>query len=192
MAVVLYCNSHHCVLPKLQWAICDLIIFWLGPAWNIPHQGLDIEGFHISVAPQQLLALLLSSTLGCSTVPLLMGMDWFLCLCMFSVISLTLLALHLKLRAPAHGPREPPRLPVLPLIGSLLSLRSTHPPHVLFKELQGKYGQTYSLMMGSHCVIVVNHHIHAKEVLLKKGKIFAGRSRSVGINASSSSSFKQQ
>lgn len=106
-----------------------------------------------------------------------MDMDWVLFLYAFSAVSLALLALQLKFRTPASGP---PRLPALPVIGSLLSLRSPHPPHVLFKELQGKYGQTYSLMMGSHRVIIVNHHAHAKEVLLKKGKIFAGRSRSVG------------
>uniref|UniRef100_A0A3P9Q5D1 Cytochrome P450, family 17, subfamily A, polypeptide 1 n=1 Tax=Poecilia reticulata TaxID=8081 RepID=A0A3P9Q5D1_POERE len=74
---------------------------------------------------------------------------------------------------------EPPHLPALPLIGSLLSLRSQHPPHVLFKELQKKYGQTYSLTMGSHRVVIVNQHVHAKEILLKKGKIFAGRPRTV-------------
>ncbi|TWW78059.1 steroid 17-alpha-hydroxylase/17,20 lyase [Takifugu flavidus] len=108
-----------------------------------------------------------------------MDMDWVLFVYAFSAVSLALLALHLKFRTPASGPRGPPRLPALPLIGSLLSLRSPHPPHVLFKELQGKYGQTYSLMMGSHRVIIVNHHAHAKEVLLKKGKIFAGRPRSV-------------
>lgn len=116
-------------------------------------------------------------TLG---VPWLMDMDWVLFLYAFSAVSLALLALQLKFRTPASGPHGPPRLPALPLIGSLLSLRSPQPPHVLFKELQGKYGQTYSLMMGSQRVIIVNHHAHAKEVLLKKGKIFAGRSRSVG------------
>uniref|UniRef100_A0A8D3BNP2 Cytochrome P450, family 17, subfamily A, polypeptide 1 n=1 Tax=Scophthalmus maximus TaxID=52904 RepID=A0A8D3BNP2_SCOMX len=83
------------------------------------------------------------------------------------------------LRGSEHGPQGPPCLPALPLIGSLLSLRSPHPPHVLFKVLQGKYGDTYSLMMGSHTVIVVNQHRHAKEVLLKKGKMFAGRPRTV-------------
>lgn len=108
-------------------------------------------------------------------------MDWSLFLCVFLVIGMALLALRLKFSLPARGPQQPPRLPALPLIGSLLSLRSPHPPHVLFKELQGKYGQTYSLMMGSQRVVIVNHHIHAKEVLLKKGKIFAGRPRSVGI-----------
>lgn len=99
-------------------------------------------------------------------------------------VGLTLLALQFKFRMSAHGSGEPPHLPALPLIGSLLSLRSELPPHVLFKELQVKYGQTYSLMMGSHSVIVINQHAHAKEVLLKKGKTFAGRPRTVGITLS--------
>lgn len=151
-------------------------------ARNSLSQGLDIEGTpykHGSTgAPAQLIS---ASAYPSIEAPLLMDMDWVLCLYMFSALSLALLALQLTVRTPASGPRGPPCLPALPLIGSLLSLRSPHPPHVLFKELQGKYGQTYSLMMGSHCLIIVNHHIHAKEVLLKKGKIFAGRSRSVGI-----------
>ncbi|KAK2848605.1 hypothetical protein Q5P01_008439 [Channa striata] len=33
--------------------------------------------------------------------------------------------------------------------------------------------------MGSIKVVIVNHYVHAKEVLLKKGKIFAGRPRTV-------------
>ncbi|XP_028278679.1 steroid 17-alpha-hydroxylase/17,20 lyase [Parambassis ranga] len=108
-------------------------------------------------------------------------MPWFLCLCVyvFMVMGLTLLVQQLKLWMFKQGPQDPPHLPALPLIGSLLSLRSPHPPHVLFKELQDKYGPTYSLMMGSHNVIVVNQHVHAKEVLLKKGKTFAGRPRTV-------------
>ncbi|KAM6916267.1 steroid 17-alpha-hydroxylase/17,20 lyase [Xenentodon cancila] len=105
-------------------------------------------------------------------------MAWFLCLLVFTLVGLALLALHLKLKSAARS-QEPPQLPSLPLIGSLLSLRSPHPPHLLFKELQKKYGQTYSLMMGSHRVIIVNQHVHAKEVLLKKGKAFAGRPRTV-------------
>nr|AFM35728.1 17-alpha-hydroxylase [Thamnaconus septentrionalis] len=104
-------------------------------------------------------------------------MAWFLCLCVFLFIGVLLLVLQLMLKEP--GLKEPPRLPALPLIGSMLSLWSSNPPHVLFKALQGKYGQTYSLMMGSHCVVVVNHHAHAREVLLKKGKVFAGRPRTV-------------
>ncbi|KAM9365021.1 steroid 17-alpha-hydroxylase/17,20 lyase [Pholidichthys leucotaenia] len=104
-------------------------------------------------------------------------MALFLCLCVF--VAVGLLAWQLKLRRSMRGLQALPRLPALPLIGSLLNLRSPLPPHVLFKELQEKYGHTYSLMMGSHSVIVVNHHVHAKEVLLKKGKTFAGRPRTV-------------
>uniref|UniRef100_A0AAQ6AEH6 Uncharacterized protein n=1 Tax=Amphiprion ocellaris TaxID=80972 RepID=A0AAQ6AEH6_AMPOC len=108
-----------------------------------------------------------------------LNMALFLCLCVFMAMGLTLIAWQLKLRMSTHGPREPPCLPALPLIGSLLSLQSPHPPHVLFKELQLKYGQTYSLKMGCHNVIIVNQYVHAKEVLLKKGKTFAGRPRTV-------------
>ncbi|XP_058506727.1 steroid 17-alpha-hydroxylase/17,20 lyase [Solea solea] len=106
-------------------------------------------------------------------------MAWFMCLCLFVVVSLAFLVVTLKFRSSTRGLPEPPQLPALPLIGSLLSLRSPHPPHVFFKGLQGKYGQIYSLKMGSHRVIIVNHHKHAKEVLMKKGKVFAGRPRTV-------------
>ncbi|XP_067384193.1 steroid 17-alpha-hydroxylase/17,20 lyase isoform X1 [Channa argus] len=102
-------------------------------------------------------------------------MAWFLCVCVFLIVALTLW----QLKRSRLGLREPPHLPTLPVFGSLLSLRNPHAPHVHFKELQEKYGQTYSLMMGSHRVVIVNQHAHAKEVLLKKGKIFAGRPRTV-------------
>nr|QLC36640.1 cytochrome P450 17A1 [Kryptolebias hermaphroditus] len=105
-------------------------------------------------------------------------MAWYLCLLVFVAVGLAVLAWHLKVKS-SRGPQEPPHLPALPLIGSLLSLRSPHAPHVLFKELQKKYGQTYSLMMGSHRVVIVNQRVHAKEVLLKRGKVFAGRPRTV-------------
>lgn len=178
--------SNHCFpshfFAEIHRNTCHLIMC---SARNSLSQGLDIEGTpykHGSTEdpgpPAQLVSVSADPSTG---APLLMDMDWVLCLYVFSALSLALLALQLTVRTAASGPHGPPCLPALPLIGSLLSLRSPHPPHVLFKELQGKYGQTYSLMMGSHCVIVVNHHIHAKEVLLKKGKIFAGRSRSVGI-----------
>ncbi|KAM9726589.1 steroid 17-alpha-hydroxylase/17,20 lyase isoform 4-T4 [Menidia menidia] len=105
-------------------------------------------------------------------------MDCFLSLLVFTVIGLTFFAWLCTLRS-AWNSQELPCLPALPFIGSLLSLRSPHPPHVLFKNLQKKYGETYSLMMGFHRVIIVNQYVHAKEVLLKKGKIFAGRPRTV-------------
>ncbi|XP_034040567.1 steroid 17-alpha-hydroxylase/17,20 lyase [Thalassophryne amazonica] len=104
-------------------------------------------------------------------------MAWFLGLCV--ILAVFLLAVRLKVPLFSDGLQEPPWLPALPFIGSLLSLRGRQQPHILFKELQETYGATYSLMMGSRRVIMVNHHLHAKEVLLKKGKAFAGRPRTV-------------
>ncbi|KAJ0066919.1 hypothetical protein NL108_004900 [Boleophthalmus pectinirostris] len=98
--------------------------------------------------------------------------------CLLAIVFLSLAAL-LALWTSRGTSLEPPQLPSLPLIGSLLSLGGTHPPHILFKKLQAKYGAIYSLKLGSNKVIVVNHHTHAKEVLLKKGKVFAGRPRTV-------------
>uniref|UniRef100_A0A672NRG5 Cytochrome P450 family 17 subfamily A member 1 n=1 Tax=Sinocyclocheilus grahami TaxID=75366 RepID=A0A672NRG5_SINGR len=73
----------------------------------------------------------------------------------------------------APGDRSPPSIPSLSIIGSLLNCPC------FFQQLQKKYGDLYSLMMGSHKVLIVNNHHHAKEVLIKKGKIFAGRPRTV-------------
>lgn len=105
-------------------------------------------------------------------------MAWLICVCLIAAV--TVVALYLR---KIHGflveDRAPPNLPSLPIIGSLLSLRSDSPPHIFFQQLQKKYGDIYSLMMGSHKVIIVNDYPHAKEVLLKKGKTFAGRPRTV-------------
>ncbi|XP_072534206.1 steroid 17-alpha-hydroxylase/17,20 lyase [Salminus brasiliensis] len=108
-------------------------------------------------------------------------MAWFLCSCVFAVLIIVVLFLKKKM----HGfvvdesQQSPPSLPSLPIIGSLLSLKSDMPPHIFFQQLQKKYGDIYSFMMGSHKVLIINNHHHAKEVLLKKGKIFAGRPRTV-------------
>ncbi|XP_067393061.1 steroid 17-alpha-hydroxylase/17,20 lyase [Emydura macquarii macquarii] len=75
--------------------------------------------------------------------------------------------------------KYPRSLPSLPIIGSLLHLAGNPQLHLLFHSLQKKYGSLYSLRMGSHYVVVVNHYLHAKEVLLKKGKTFAGRPHTV-------------
>ncbi|XP_028324143.1 steroid 17-alpha-hydroxylase/17,20 lyase [Gouania willdenowi] len=106
-------------------------------------------------------------------------MAWMFCACWFLVTGLIWFTWQQKLRKSASCQQEPPSLPVLPVIGSLLSLQSPFPPHVLFTQLQKKYGHTYSLMMGNHSVIIVNRYVEAKEVLLKKGKTFAGRPRTV-------------
>ncbi|XP_023654110.1 steroid 17-alpha-hydroxylase/17,20 lyase isoform X1 [Paramormyrops kingsleyae] len=104
-------------------------------------------------------------------------MECLLCLLLMIAIALALLYLKRKIHKPLDT--RPPSLPCFPIIGSLLSLRSHLPPHIHFQELQKMYGAVYSLMMGAHHLIIINDHQHAKEVLLKKGKIFAGRPRTV-------------
>ena len=64
-------------------------------------------------------------------------------------------------------------------MGSLLQLAGHPQLHLRLWRLQGHYGSLYALWMGSHYVVVVNSYRHAREVLLKKGKAFAGRPRTV-------------
>lgn len=82
-------------------------------------------------------------------------------------------------RASAGGSGRPRSLPALPLLGSLLQLAGHPQLHLRLWRLQGRYGSLYALWMGSHYVVVVNSYRHAREVLLKKGKAFAGRPRTV-------------
>nr|XP_060622793.1 steroid 17-alpha-hydroxylase/17,20 lyase [Anolis sagrei ordinatus] len=94
---------------------------------------------------------------------------------MLSFLSFSMKA-QVKLKRKRNYPKS---LPSLPLIGSLLHFMGDTKPHLLFHRLQQKYGSLYSLYMGSEYVVVVNSYLHAKEVLLKKGKIFGGRPRTV-------------
>lgn len=41
------------------------------------------------------------------------------------------------------------------------------------------YGPLFALYLGPHLTVVVNNHQHAREVLLLRGKDFAGRPRMV-------------
>lgn len=103
---------------------------------------------------------------------------------MILLVVLFLMLAVLSFRRIARGKRDsklkyPRSLPSLPIIGSLLHLGGSKQPHLLFSSLQQKYGSVFSLYMGSHYTVVINDYLHAKEVLLKKGKIFAGRPRMV-------------
>ncbi|KAL4618204.1 steroid 17-alpha-hydroxylase/17,20 lyase-like isoform X1 [Arapaima gigas] len=68
-----------------------------------------------------------------------------------------------------------PCLPSLPLLGSLLSLSTDQAPHLLFTQLGHQYGSLFALHVGPHYTVVVNDFKHAREVLLQRGKEFAGR-----------------
>lgn len=72
-----------------------------------------------------------------------------------------------------------PCLPWLPLLGSLPWLRAQLPPHLLFSQLSSRYGPLFCCYLGPHLTVVVNQQQHAREVLLLRGKDFAGRPRMV-------------
>uniref|UniRef100_A0A8C3WIJ1 Steroid 17-alpha-hydroxylase/17,20 lyase n=1 Tax=Catagonus wagneri TaxID=51154 RepID=A0A8C3WIJ1_9CETA len=77
----------------------------------------------------------------------------------------------------SSGAKYPKSLPVLPIVGSLPFLPRHGQPHVNFFKLQDKYGPIYSFRLGSKTTVVIGNHQLAKEVLLKKGKEFSGRSK---------------
>ncbi|XP_049617355.1 cytochrome P450 17A2 isoform X2 [Syngnathus scovelli] len=68
-----------------------------------------------------------------------------------------------------------PGLPRLPVVGSLPWMRGDKPPHLLFIQLGRKYGPLFELFLGPHRTVVVNAYEHAREVLLQRGRDFAGR-----------------
>ncbi|NP_001284516.1 steroid 17-alpha-hydroxylase/17,20 lyase-like [Cynoglossus semilaevis] len=72
-----------------------------------------------------------------------------------------------------------PCLPRLPLLGSLPWLSQHLPPHLLFCKLSHRYGSLFGFYLGPYYTLVVNNHHHAREVLLQRGRDFAGRPRMV-------------
>ncbi|XP_047442835.1 steroid 17-alpha-hydroxylase/17,20 lyase [Mugil cephalus] len=82
--------------------------------------------------------------------------------------------------APARG--SIPCLPRLPVLGSLPWLGGRLPPHLLFTQLAHRYGRLFALYLGPHYTVVVNDHQHAREVLLQRGRDFAGRPSMVTTN----------
>ncbi|XP_019358289.1 PREDICTED: steroid 17-alpha-hydroxylase/17,20 lyase [Gavialis gangeticus] len=96
------------------------------------------------------------------------------------LLALALLALRRLARDKVDaGHRAPPCLPSLPVLGSLLQVAGHSELHTCFTSLQARYGCLYALRLGSEYLVVVNNHLHAREVLFKKGKEFAGRPHSV-------------
>lgn len=77
------------------------------------------------------------------------------------------------------GAKYPKSLPSLPLVGSLPFLPRRGHQHVNFFKLQEKYGPIYSFRLGSKTTVMIGHYQLAREVLLKKGKEFSGRSKVV-------------
>ncbi|KAM6909405.1 cytochrome P450 17A2 [Xenentodon cancila] len=79
-------------------------------------------------------------------------------------------------------PSSVPCLPWVPVLGSLPWLGGGLPPHLLFSRLAHRYGRLFALYAGPHYTLVVNDHQHAREVLLQRGRDFAGRPSMVTTN----------
>lgn len=73
------------------------------------------------------------------------------------------------------GPRQ------LPLLGNLLDILTFN--HMTMRDLAKKYGDIYLMNIMGHKVFVVTNIDLAREALVRKGYIFAGRSFSYVIHA---------
>ncbi|XP_013855193.1 cytochrome P450 17A2 [Austrofundulus limnaeus] len=97
-------------------------------------------------------------------------------LLLFITVSVFLLSLIFRWFGPKNSPPSSvPCLPSLPILGSLPWLGGGLPPHLLFTQLGHRLGPLFGLYVGPHYTLVVNNHRHAREVLLQRGRDFAGR-----------------
>ncbi|XP_072552229.1 cytochrome P450 17A2 [Salminus brasiliensis] len=107
-----------------------------------------------------------------SSVPLLLS-------CSATILVLILVNCLLGWRWWTRSSQTLPGLPRLPILGSLLHLRSSLPLHLLLTQLAGRYGPLFSVYMGPHYTLVVSEVALAREVLLHRGRDFAGRPQMV-------------
>ena len=80
-----------------------------------------------------------------------------------------------------RGSRTSKFVPPGPLLGNLLDLRTFN--HVTMRDLAKKYGDIYMMNIMGHKVFVLTNIDLAREALVRKGHIFAGRSFSYVIHA---------
>ncbi|KAK3590997.1 hypothetical protein CHS0354_020355 [Potamilus streckersoni] len=65
--------------------------------------------------------------------------------------------------------------PVLPFLGNLLHLLVNTDALEYFRRLRDKYGDVFSLYMGSQLIIVINGYTTIKEALVQNGRVFSNR-----------------
>ncbi|KAK7910123.1 hypothetical protein WMY93_014807 [Mugilogobius chulae] len=93
-----------------------------------------------------------------------------------SVAVLVLLFVVWALFHRTSGAKSVPCLPRIPVLGSLPWVAAAGlPPHLLFTRISKRLGPLFSLYLGPHYTLVVNSYDLAREVLLTRGKDFAGR-----------------
>ncbi|XP_029381920.1 cytochrome P450 17A2 [Echeneis naucrates] len=100
---------------------------------------------------------------------------------LFVIVAVLLIQINRRTGSSPAAPGPPPArgsipcLPWLPVAGSLPWLGGGRPLHLLFCQLARRYGSLFALYLGPHYTVVVNDYQQAKEVLLQKGRDFAGR-----------------
>ncbi|KAL3858774.1 hypothetical protein ACJMK2_009027 [Sinanodonta woodiana] len=65
--------------------------------------------------------------------------------------------------------------PVLPVLGNLIHLLVNNDALDYFRKLRDKYGDVFSLYMGSQFIIVINGYTTIKEALVQNGRVFSNR-----------------
>lgn len=74
----------------------------------------------------------------------------------------------------------PPGPYPLPVIGNLHLMSAK--PHETFRDMAKKYGDVFSISFGMQRLVIVNTIVPAREALITKGSVFAGRPKSYTIN----------
>ncbi|XP_056908352.1 cytochrome P450 2F2-like [Takifugu flavidus] len=99
-----------------------------------------------------------------------------------SVILLCLGIVILVLLFRSQRPKNfPPGPPILPLLGSILELALDNPLQD-FERLRKKYGNVYSLFLGTRPAVVISGLKNIKEALVTKGSDFSGRPQDMFVN----------
>lgn len=92
-------------------------------------------------------------------------------------LSAALLLVLFRARRPQSSSSlpSPPGPRPLPIIGNLHLLGAHESPFEAFTALSKRYGDVYSVVLGSTSCVVVNSFRHIKEVLITRGADFGGR-----------------
>ncbi|KAJ8111930.1 hypothetical protein ONZ43_g5505 [Nemania bipapillata] len=98
---------------------------------------------------------------------------------MLSILSLFLFSIALwALSFVGRRPRDyPPGPPAVPLLGNL-HLIGTEKRHLQFEKWAREYGSIYSLILGTKVMVVLNSDTAIKELIDRRGAIYASRPES--------------
>ncbi|PIK55984.1 putative steroid 17-alpha-hydroxylase/17,20 lyase [Apostichopus japonicus] len=82
---------------------------------------------------------------------------------------------YVTFRRRFEGLNLPPNPPALPFIGNMAVFMSGRAPYYVMKDLSDKYGEVFSLKMGTGLYVVLSSAEAIREAFVKKSEDFAGR-----------------